>query len=119
MILPIHLGSSWSASLDVRCLARVKQRGSGAIACPRRQRRSIAQRRLPIDVQIVGSYLEDRTTLAFAKPIEREFGGFTPRSLKSCVWLESNRRCYPRRASLSQTLPATAQTSPLRREAGP
>jgi amidase len=33
---------------------------------------------LPIGVQIVGPYLEDRTTLAFAELIEREFGGFTP-----------------------------------------
>jgi amidase len=31
---------------------------------------------LPIGVQIVGPYLEDRTTLAFAELIEREFGGF-------------------------------------------
>ena len=33
---------------------------------------------LPIGVQIVGGYLEDRTTIAFARLIEREFGGFTP-----------------------------------------
>jgi amidase len=33
---------------------------------------------LPIGVQIVGGYLEDRTTIAFASLIEREFGGFTP-----------------------------------------
>jgi amidase len=33
---------------------------------------------LPIGVQIVGGYLEDRTTIAFAGLIEREFGGFTP-----------------------------------------
>jgi len=32
---------------------------------------------LPIGVQIVGGYLEDRTTIAFAALIEREFGGFT------------------------------------------
>jgi Asp-tRNA(Asn)/Glu-tRNA(Gln) amidotransferase A subunit family amidase len=31
---------------------------------------------LPIGVQIVGPYLEDRTTIAFAGHIEREFGGF-------------------------------------------
>jgi len=33
---------------------------------------------LPIGVQIVGGYLEDRSTIAFAGLIEREFGGFTP-----------------------------------------
>jgi amidase len=33
---------------------------------------------LPIGVQIVGPYLEDRTTVAFAELIEREFGGFVP-----------------------------------------
>jgi amidase len=31
---------------------------------------------LPIGVQIVGPFLEDRTTLAFAALMEREFGGF-------------------------------------------
>lgn len=31
---------------------------------------------LPIGVQVVGPYLEDRTTVAFAQLIEREFGGF-------------------------------------------
>jgi amidase len=31
---------------------------------------------LPIGVQIIGPYLEDRTTLRFAELIEREFGGF-------------------------------------------
>jgi amidase len=31
---------------------------------------------LPIGVQIVGPYLEDRTTIAFAELLEREFGGF-------------------------------------------
>jgi amidase len=33
---------------------------------------------LPIGVQIIGPYLEDRTTIAFAGFMEREFGGFTP-----------------------------------------
>ena len=32
---------------------------------------------LPIGVQVIGSYLEDRTTITFAGLIEREFGGFT------------------------------------------
>jgi amidase len=31
---------------------------------------------LPIGVQIIGSLLEDRTTIAFAGLLEREFGGF-------------------------------------------
>ncbi len=31
---------------------------------------------LPIGMQIIGPYLEDRTTIAFAELIEREFGGF-------------------------------------------
>lgn len=33
---------------------------------------------LPVGVQIVGPYLEDRTTLAFARAAERELGGFAP-----------------------------------------
>ena len=33
---------------------------------------------LPIGVQIIGPYLEDRTTIAFAGLLEREFGGFAP-----------------------------------------
>ncbi|QIP04436.1 amidase [Bradyrhizobium symbiodeficiens] len=33
---------------------------------------------LPIGVQIIGPYLEDRTTIALAGLIEREFGGFVP-----------------------------------------
>jgi amidase len=33
---------------------------------------------LPIGVQIIGPYLEDRTTIAFAHFLEREFGGFAP-----------------------------------------
>ena len=35
-------------------------------------------RGLPIGMQIIGSYLEDRSTIGFASMIEREFGGFTP-----------------------------------------
>jgi amidase len=31
---------------------------------------------LPIGMQIIGPYLEDRTTIAFAEFVEREFGGF-------------------------------------------
>lgn len=33
---------------------------------------------LPIGVQVIGPYLEDRTTIAFAELMEREFGGFVP-----------------------------------------
>jgi amidase len=33
---------------------------------------------LPSGVQIIGPHLEDRTPLAFARAVEREFGGFTP-----------------------------------------
>jgi amidase len=33
---------------------------------------------LPIGVQIIGGYLDDHTTIAFAGLIEREFGDFTP-----------------------------------------
>ncbi|MCC5812322.1 MAG: amidase [Ectothiorhodospiraceae bacterium] len=33
---------------------------------------------LPIGVQIIGPYLEDRTTLAFAREVERLAGGFVP-----------------------------------------
>ncbi|WP_339039568.1 amidase [Bradyrhizobium symbiodeficiens] len=33
---------------------------------------------LPIGVQIIGPYLQDRTTIALAGLIEREFGGFCP-----------------------------------------
>lgn len=33
---------------------------------------------LPVGAQIIGPYLEDRTTLAFAQLAEREFGGFRP-----------------------------------------
>jgi amidase len=36
---------------------------------------------LPIGVQIVGPYLEDSTTIAFAGLLEREFGGFVPPGL--------------------------------------
>ena len=36
---------------------------------------------LPIGVQVIGPYLEDRTTIAFAGLLEREFGGFTAPSL--------------------------------------
>jgi amidase len=31
---------------------------------------------LPIGLQVIGPYLEDRTTIAFAGLLEREFGGY-------------------------------------------
>lgn len=37
---------------------------------------------LPIGVQIVGPYLEDRTTVGFAELVEREFGGFAPPAIR-------------------------------------
>ena len=37
-----------------------------------------AETGLPIGVQIIGGDLNDRTTIAFAGMVEREFGGFTP-----------------------------------------
>ena len=37
-----------------------------------------SQSGLPIGVQIIGPFLEDRTTVAFAGLVEREFGGFVP-----------------------------------------
>jgi len=33
---------------------------------------------LPIGVQVIGLDLEDRTVLAFAADVEREFDGFVP-----------------------------------------
>jgi amidase len=38
----------------------------------------VSETGLPVGMQIVGPYLEDRTPLAFAGLVEREFGGFTP-----------------------------------------
>ena len=41
---------------------------------------------LPIGLQIVGPYLEDRTTIVFAELLEREFGGFAaPRGYREVV----------------------------------
>ena len=37
-----------------------------------------SQEGLPVGVQIVGPWLEDRTPLKLAELIEREFGGFVP-----------------------------------------
>jgi amidase len=38
----------------------------------------LSEQGLPIGMQIVGPRLEDRTTIAFAQAVEREFGGFAP-----------------------------------------
>jgi amidase len=38
----------------------------------------LTEQGLPVGVQIIGGYLEDRTTIAFASLLEREFGGFQP-----------------------------------------
>jgi amidase len=38
----------------------------------------VSETGLPIGVQIVGPYFEDRTPIGFAELIEREFGGFVP-----------------------------------------
>jgi amidase len=38
----------------------------------------LSPERLPVGVQIVGPWLEDRTPLKLAELIEREFGGFVP-----------------------------------------
>lgn len=34
--------------------------------------------KLPVGIQIIGDYLQDLTTLTFAKLLEQEFGGFVP-----------------------------------------
>jgi amidase len=38
----------------------------------------LSEEGLPVGVQIIGPYLEDRTTIAFAEAVERAFGGFVP-----------------------------------------
>ncbi|HEX7946121.1 MAG TPA: amidase family protein, partial [Phenylobacterium sp.] len=45
-----------------------------ATACPI----GLSRGGLPIGVQVMGAHLEDRTTIAFAGLLEREFGGFRP-----------------------------------------
>jgi hypothetical protein len=40
---------------------------------------------LPIGVQVMGGHLEDRTTIAFAGLLEREFGGLTPAALAQAL----------------------------------
>jgi amidase len=48
--------------------------GQPATAFPAGQTRS----GLPIGLQAIGPYLEDRTTIRFAQLLEQEFGGFRP-----------------------------------------
>lgn len=38
---------------------------------------------LPIGMQVIGPYLEDRTTIVFAELVAREFGGFVPPPMSS------------------------------------
>ncbi|HET7836426.1 MAG TPA: amidase family protein [Variovorax sp.] len=38
----------------------------------------LSEEGLPVGMQIIGPYLEDRTTIAFAEAVERAFGGFVP-----------------------------------------
>jgi amidase len=46
---------------------------------------------LPVGVQVIGPYLEDRTTIAFAEFLEREFGGFLPPP--ACLTHKSHMNC--------------------------
>ena len=39
---------------------------------------TVSREGLPVGIQIIGPYLEDLTTIEFAKLLEREFGGFRP-----------------------------------------
>ena len=41
---------------------------------------------LPMGLQAIGPYLEDRTPIHFAALLEREFGGFTPPSGYETGW---------------------------------
>ena len=64
--IPYGFQAIWSAAASLSGLpATVMPIGPGSCG-------------LPIGLQIVGPYLEDRTTLAFAQLAEREFGGFRP-----------------------------------------
>ncbi|MDM0032753.1 amidase family protein [Variovorax sp. J22P271] len=38
----------------------------------------LSEEGLPVGMQVIGPYLEDRTTIAFAEAVERAFGGFVP-----------------------------------------
>jgi len=61
---PYFATLAWSGLATYPCLP--------ATAAPIGQTKS----GLPIGIQIIGPYLEDRTTLAFSGLLEREFGGF-------------------------------------------
>ena len=61
---------------------RISWRGPASPPCPAcrrpRSRLGFSPDGLPVGVQIVGPWLEDRTPLKLAELIEREFGGFKP-----------------------------------------
>ena len=61
---------------------RINWRGPASPPCPAcrppRSRSACRRQGLPVGVQIVGPWLEDRTPLKLAELIEREFGGFVP-----------------------------------------
>lgn len=63
-LIPYGLQAQWAAPASLSGLpATVMPIGLGSSG-------------LPVGLQIVGPYLEDRTTLAFARLAEREFGGY-------------------------------------------
>jgi len=61
MYLPIYAGVAEYSGLPATAFPWGRTRGG-----------------LPIGLQAIGPYLEDRLTIAFASMLEREFGGFTP-----------------------------------------
>ncbi|HWA48255.1 MAG TPA: amidase [Dongiaceae bacterium] len=65
-VLPYGLQGIWAGLANVT--------GQPATAMPI----GLSPEGLPIGMQIIGPYLEDRTTLQFARLVEREFGGFVP-----------------------------------------
>jgi amidase len=61
MYLPIYAGVATYSGLPATAFPWGRTRGG-----------------LPIGLQAIGPYLEDRTTITFAALLEREFGGFVP-----------------------------------------
>jgi amidase len=72
---------------------------------------------LPIGVQIIAPYLEDRTSIAFAELLEREFGGFVPPPLQvqECSTRRSSAEVPPlaRHARISNLQPSTCADCPI------